>query len=166
MNDHELDAALRILTAVDAAPALADRVLRAIDAPAPIARSVSWVAAAAAILLAVIASGTWYAAHPVLLPRLPASLRLAQTRPLELRPQDGTARETASLIDSTLKTVPARRRTGRPRETDLPWPSRIAALEQSEPLAITPLDHSRIGSSRLGIQPLSISQLEIASLER
>jgi len=167
MNDHELDAALRMLTAVDADPAVADRVLRAIDDDRPgHALPVSWLAAAA-VVLAVVAGGTWYAAHPLSLPGIPTTVPLAQTRPLQLPSYDHAARGTSSPVGVPVTAVPARHATRRTlRETDLPWPPRIPALEHSEPLAIAPIERSRIGAPPLGIQPLSISQLEIASLER
>ncbi len=117
MNDHELDAALRMLTAVDADPAVADRVLRAIDDDRPgHALPVSWLAAAA-VVLAVVAGGTWYAAHPLSLPGIPTTVPLAQTRPLQLpsyRPR-GTRHEFAGR----------RPRHGRARAPrDAPHPSR------------------------------------------
>jgi hypothetical protein len=160
MTDAELDAALSALTAVRPDPRLADRVMRAIDAPPEASRGGGWPALAAlsatALVFLAVAIG-WWSARPGALPGAPGSPGLVVAA---IEPAIEPPHEAAVVV--------RRPAVGPPRASrdEAPWPYGLPALERAEPLAIERIERAPIRATFLGVEPLSIAQLEIESLER
>lgn len=168
MTDAELDAELAALTAARPHPRLADRVVRAIEAPPEPRRALGWPALAtlgATVVLVLSGGITWRTALTGPWPQPAAAPAMPIASAIEAAPS-ATA---AALSDDTwgrASALPSGRRVARTIREEAHWPYRLPALELSEPLAIAPIDRETIHAPRLGVEPLSIAQLEIESLER
>jgi hypothetical protein len=162
MTDHELDDALRVLTEVDADPALAGRVLARLERPARSLTVVPWLASAAAALVLGVIGLSWYAAQP------PATLRAPDAPPfaiaaalsVPLVPDPASAQDASgsSVVPASFRPVFARPSPGA-------WPYRIPAIDRPPALSIPPIDDAPLGGARLAIAPLEVEEIVIPSLD-
>ena len=163
MTDHELDTALRALTEVDADPALAGGVLARLDRSTRGMIPATWLAAAAAVLVAAFAGLWWYAGRPVAMPRVQDAAPLARSAPFRV-PDVPRLEEPAGTAPSST-TSPVGLGPG-PIVPASTWPDRFPPIVRAPPLEIAPIHHASISYNELALTPLSIAPLEIASLDR